>query len=236
MTHPLEPIIALQKKDLRLIRVLREVQDIPKRKDDIEQQVNGFKRKLDEASEKRKKIEVDIKSLENETVQANDKIVKYKQQQMDSETNEQYRAFVKEIGAVEEDIKSFEEQQILLLEKHEEIKEIEEKYRNNLSEAKELISDELNDLNERSSDLKNRLDQMKSDRKISAEKCDPVILKKYMRILQNKKDVAVVLVSDSNNCCGGCHMQLPPQIINDAKNINKIVNCNFCGRIVYNQG
>ena len=57
-----------------------------------------------------------------------------------------------------------------------------------------------------------------------------------MRILQNKKDVAVVLVSDSNNCCGGCHMQLPPQIINDAKNINKIVNCNFCGRIVYNQG
>ena len=176
MTHPLEPIIALQKKDLRLIRVLREVQDIPKRKDDIEQQVNGFKRKLDEASEKRKKIEDDIKNLENETVQANDKIVKYKQQQMDSETNEQYRAFVKEIGVVEEDIKSFEEQQILLLEKQEEIKEIEEKYKNNLSEAKELISDELNDLNERSSDLKNRLDQMKSDRKI-AEKCDPVILK-----------------------------------------------------------
>ena len=81
-----------------------------------------LKRKLDEASEKRKKIEVDIKNLENETAQANDKIVKYKQQQMDSETNEQYRAFVKEIGVVEEDIKSFEEQQILLLEKQEEIK------------------------------------------------------------------------------------------------------------------
>ena len=46
---------------------------------------------------KEKKIEVDIKNLENETAQANDKIVKYKQQQMDSETNEQYRAFVKEI-------------------------------------------------------------------------------------------------------------------------------------------
>ena len=47
MTHPLEAIVALQKKDLRLIRLLREVQDIPKRKDDIEQQVNGFKRKLE---------------------------------------------------------------------------------------------------------------------------------------------------------------------------------------------
>ena len=56
MTHPLEAIVALQKKDLRLIRLLREVQDIPKRKDDIEQQVNGFKRKLEETSEQRKKL------------------------------------------------------------------------------------------------------------------------------------------------------------------------------------
>ncbi|MEC8517880.1 MAG: hypothetical protein VXY49_03490, partial [Verrucomicrobiota bacterium] len=91
MTHPLEAIVALQKKDLRLIRLLREVQDIPKRKDDIEQQVNGFKRKLEETSEQRKKIEVKINELENETSLANDKITKYKQQQMEADTNEQYR-------------------------------------------------------------------------------------------------------------------------------------------------
>lgn len=236
MTHPLEAIVALQKKDLRLIRLLREVQDIPKRKDDIEQQVNGFKRKLEETSEQRKKIEVKINELEDETSLANDKITKYKQQQMDADTNEQYRAFVKEIGTVEEQIKEFEEQEIDFLEKLEDLKKSEQKYNNHLSEAQESISDELKELNERNNELNERLDQMKADRKLSAEKCDPLILKKYVRILQNKKDIAVVQVSDTNNCCGGCHMQLPPQIINDAKNINKIVNCNFCGRIVYNSG
>ncbi len=236
MTHPLEAIVALQKKDLRLIRLLREVQDIPKRKDDIEQQVNGFKRKLEETSEQRKKIEVKINELENETSLANDKITKYKQQQMDADTNEQYRAFVKEIGTVEEEIKEFEEQEINFLEKLEDLKKSENKYNNHLSEAQESISDELKELDERNNELNERLEQMKADRKLSAEKCDPLILKKYVRILQNKKDIAVVQVSDTNNCCGGCHMQLPPQIINDAKNINKIVNCNFCGRIVYNSG
>ena len=236
MTHPLEAIVALQKKDLRLIRLLREVQDIPKRKDDIEQQVNGFKRKLEETSEQRKKIEVKINELEDETSLANDRITKYKQQQMDADTNEQYRAFVKEIGTVEEQIKEFEEQEIDFLEKLEDLKKSEQKYNNHLSEAQESISDELKELNERNNELNERLEQMKADRKLSAEKCDPLILKKYVRILQNKKDVAVVQVSDTNNCCGGCHMQLPPQIINDAKNINKIVNCNFCGRIVYNSG
>lgn len=236
MTHPLEAIVALQKKDLRLIRLLREVQDIPKRKDDIEQQVNGFKRKLEETSDQRKKIEVKINELEDETSLANDKITKYKQQQMDADTNEQYRAFVKEIGAVEEKIKEFEEKEINFLEELEELKKFEQKYNNHLSEAQESISDELKELNERNNELNERLEQMKADRKLSAEKCDPLILKKYVRILQNKKDIAVVQVSDTNNCCGGCHMQLPPQIINDAKNINKIVNCNFCGRIVYNSG
>ena len=236
MTHPLEAIVALQKKDLRLIRLLRELQDIPKRKDDIEQQVNGFKRKLEETSEQRKKIEVKINELENETSLANDKITKYKQQQMDADTNEQYRAFVKEISTVEEEIKEFEEQEINFLEKLEDLKKSEHKYNNHLSEAQESISDELKELDERNNELNERLEQMKADRKLSAEKCDPLILKKYVRILQNKKDIAVVQVSDTNNCCGGCHMQLPPQIINDAKNINKIVNCNFCGRIVYNSG
>lgn len=236
MTHPLEAIVALQKKDLRLIRLLREVQDIPKRKDDIEQQVNGFKRKLEETSEQRKKIEVKINELENETSLANDRITKYKQQQMDADTNEQYRAFVKEIGTVEEEIKEFEEQEINFLEKLEDLKKSEHKYNNHLSEAQESISDELKELDERNNELNERLEQMKADRKLSAEKCDPLILKKYVRILQNKKDIAVVQVSDTNNCCGGCHMQLPPQIINDAKNINKIVTCNFCGRIVYNSG
>ena len=236
MTHPLEAIVALQKKDLRLIRLLREVQDIPKRKDDIEQQVNGFKRKLEETSEQRKKIEVKINELEDETSLANDRITKYKQQQMDADTNEQYRAFVKAIGTVEEQIKEFEEQEIDFLEKLDDLKKTEQKYNNHLSEAQESISDELKELNERNNELNERLEQMKADRKLSAEKCDPLILKKYVRILQNKKDIAVVQVSDTNNCCGGCHMQLPPQIINDAKNINKIVNCNFCGRIVYNSG
>ncbi len=236
MTHPLEAIVALQKKDLRLIRLFREVQDIPKRKDDIEQQVNGFKRKLEETSEQRKKIEVKINELENEISSANDRITKYKQQQMDADTNEQYRAFVKEIGTVEEEIKEFEEQEINFLEKLEDLKKSEHKYNNHLSEAQESISDELKELDERNNELNERLEQMKADRKLSAEKCDPLILKKYVRILQNKKDIAVVQVSDTNNCCGGCHMQLPPQIINDAKNINKIVNCNFCGRIVYNSG
>ena len=51
MTHPLEPLLALQKKDLKLIRILREIHDIPKRRDNIESQLSGTKKKLETAVE-----------------------------------------------------------------------------------------------------------------------------------------------------------------------------------------
>jgi len=68
---------------------------------------------------------------------------------------------------------------------------------------------------------------------IAFAQCDPALLAKYTRILKNKRDFAVVLV-ESGGHCGGCHMKLPPQVIHDARNPQKIVGCNFCGRIVYN--
>ncbi len=235
MSHPLKALYALQKKDQKLIRVLREVQDIPVRKNDIESQLTGVKKKLNKAEENRKKIEVNISDNENETSLIQEKVIKYKQQQMDAETNEQYRAFVKEIGIAENQIKELEEQQINSMEELEAVKKIESDLNENLTSAKSEIADEIKELNDRNDELNERLELMKKDRREDALKCDQTLLKKYTRILQNKKDIAIVLITgEFNNCCGGCHMQLPPQVINDAKNINKIVNCNYCGRIVYN--
>ena len=235
MSHPLEALYKLQRKDQKLIRVLREIQDIPVRKNDIESQLTGVKKKLNEAEENRKKIEVNISDNENETSLIQEKVIKYKQQQMDAETNEQYRAFVKEIGIAENQIKELEEIQINSMEKLEDVKKIESELKDNLASAEAEIADEINELNDRNNELNERLEEMKVDRREDALKCDQTLLKKYTRILQNKRDVAIVLLTgEFKNCCGGCHMQLPPQVINDAKNINKIVNCNFCGRIVYN--
>ncbi|MBT8041654.1 MAG: hypothetical protein KJN98_00635, partial [Pontiella sp.] len=76
-------------------------------------------------------------------------------------------------------------------------------------------------------------EKMKADRARAAENCDKALLQKYTRILNNKRDFAVVLVEPGGHC-GGCHMKLPPQVTNDARNPTKIVGCNFCGRIVYN--
>ncbi len=233
MSHPLEPIVALQKKDRRLIKLMREIRDIPKRKSDIEAQLAGSTQKLNMARDSKKHTEVSLKDLELEVESLNERIIKYKQQQMDANTNEQYRAFVKEIGTVEREISGLEDKEIVLMEALEKGTLIVTECEAKLNGEKEGIADELGELDERSVELSEMLEQMKAARMRSAEQCDQVILKKYTRIMNNKRDFAVVMV-EAGGHCGGCHMKLPPQVINDARDPTKIVGCNFCGRILYN--
>ena len=233
MSHPLEPIYALQKKDRKLIRIMREIRDIPQRKSDIEAQLAGSQQKLEIALESRKHTEASLKELELEVEALNERISKYKIQQMEAKTNDQYRAFVKEIGAVEREIKELEDKELELMEDLEKGKAIVTECEERLAGEKEGIAGELQTLDARTAELQSQLEKMKADRARAAELCDKALLKKYTRILNNKRDFAVVMV-ESNDHCGGCHMKLPPQVIHDARNPAKIVSCNFCGRIVYN--
>ena len=234
MSHPLEAIYALQKRDRKLIKIAREINDIPKRKNDIEAQLAGSKKKLEVALDSRKHTEATIKEVELEIEALKEKVDKYKNQQMEAQNNEQYRAFVKEIGVVEEEISQLEEKELQLMEALEKGKAIVEECEAKLNVEKESISDELNELDERAQMLTEKLERMKADRARAAAECDRSLLQKYTRILQNKRDFAVVLIEEGGHC-GGCHMKLPPQVVNDARNPTKVVACNFCGRIVYNQ-
>jgi predicted nucleic acid-binding Zn-ribbon protein len=233
VSHPLEPIIALQKKDRSLIKIMREIRDIPRRQSDIESQLDGSKKKLEMAMESKKHTEALLKDVELEIEACKEKVNKYKTQQMEAKTNDQYRAFVKEIGLVEAEIKALEEKEIRLMEDLEQGINIIASCEERLNSEKVEIADELEELNERCEELKEQAKRLKADRMRAASSCDRNLLQKYTRILNNKSDYAVVIVEPGGHC-GGCHMKLPPQVINDARNPTKIVACNFCGRIVYN--
>jgi predicted nucleic acid-binding Zn-ribbon protein len=212
---------------------MREIRDIPQRKSDIEAQLAGSIQKLETACDSRKHTEASLKELELEVESLKEQITKYQQQQMEAKTNDQYRAFVKEIGVVEQQVKELEDKEIALMEDLEKGKAIEDECEERLATERAGIADELAELDDRAAALNERLEGMKQDRQRAAEQCDKGLLQKYSRIMNNKRDFAVVMVEPGGHC-GGCHMKLPPQVTNDARNPTKIVACNFCGRIVYN--
>ena len=68
-------------------------------------------------------------------------------------------------------------------------------------------------------------------RKAFAESINKSILARYDRILHNKDGLAMVpVISDA---CGGCNMNLPPQVVNEAKLMQDLTFCGNCARILY---
>jgi len=232
MAHPLEALLVLQEKDRKIAKLHREIRDIPARKSDIEKQLEGAKVRLAQARETLKKCAADLKQLEIEAGAHSEKIVKYKQQQMEAKTNDQYRAFLQEIAAAEKNISALEDREIVLMEQAEAAKKVITERETELKEEEGGVSEEQQMLEDRLKEVQEDLNALIADRGRITLSVNPSLLAKYDRLFANKGDFAVVQVEKDH--CSGCHMRLPPQVTNDALNPDKLVICNFCGRMLIN--
>lgn len=232
MAHPLEALLVLQEKDRKIAKLQREIRDIPARKADIDKQLEGAKTRLSQAREALKQINSDLKQIEIEAESHREKIVKYKQQQMEAKNNDQYRAFLQEISAAEKQISGLEDREIVLMEQVESSKKTVADREAELKEEEDGVSEEKEMLEERLREVQEEVDALMADRSRLTSAISPSLLSKYERLFKNKGDFAVVQVE--NNHCSGCHMKLPPQVTNDALNPDKLVICNFCGRMLIN--
>lgn len=233
MAHPLEALLILQEKDRKIAKLQRELRDIPARKADIEKQLEGAKSRLESAREELKQITAGLKQLEVEDGARREKIIKYRQQQMEAKTNDQYRAFLHEIAAEEKAVSELEDREIELMEQAETAKKSIAEREAELSEEAGGVAEEQEMLDERLKEVQEDIEALVAERGRQVSALDATLTAKYERLFANKGDFAVVEVEKDH--CGGCHMKLPPQVINDALNPAKLVICNFCGRMLLNR-
>ena len=78
-----------------------------------------------------------------------------------------------------------------------------------------------------------KLQDMRAKTEQEAKKVDPQLLAKYRSIKQHCTPPMAKLV---NGQCSGCFMSLPSATLLDIKNGDRIVECDNCGRILYDAG
>ena len=87
------------------------------------------------------------------------------------------------------------------------------------------------DIDLRCAEIDGRLSQLDAQRKQIVPDIDPKMLQEYEKILHSRDGLAMVVVKD--NSCGGCHMLVPPQVINLIKMYEHVITCEVCNRILY---
>ena len=231
MKDTIEALVILQDRDRKMLKYMREARDIPARKQLIEDQLVDSKAALSAAEEKQMHNTAAQKTLEVEIDTVKGRIAKYKNQQLNVKNNDEYRAFENQIVMARKEIEKLENGDLGLMETSEKIKVELDAAKKKLADAEGRVSAEKDALDRRLENTADDIERMKKKRTALIADIDKDVLRVYTRIMNNKKDYAIVSVE--RDTCGGCHMKLTPQTVHDARSNQKLVSCNYCGRLLY---
>jgi predicted nucleic acid-binding Zn-ribbon protein len=230
----LQALLELQKKDLTLIQLKKESQGIPDRQQKLRDTSQGATRQAEDVKQQVRECEAKIKGVEMEVETARQQITKYKNQQMQDKTNEEYKAFEKEIATAGEKIGQLEDRELEEMGCLDDLKSqwVSALELQKTAEAK--AEEEVQELETRLATIRTTFEEIKADRGGLVDQIDSEIADRYLALLGKKQDAVVVPVRQQG--CGGCHMKLTPQTLHDAHSQQKWTYCGFCGRLLYDPG
>jgi len=227
----LEALIALQEKDRRLSRLARDLRDVPQRRAHLETLREDRRQTVAKSHDDVLKANAAIKQVEIEVEDYKTRIARFRQQQFEIKTNDEYRALEKEIREHEGKIREREDREIEFMERAEEARAVLTQCERDQKESERRIEEDLRALDVRARELEAESESVRAARAEAARGIEPAWLERYDRLLKHHGDTA--LASVENGACGGCHMKLTPQTSNDVRRGEWVVACGFCGRLLY---
>ncbi|MBC8315379.1 MAG: hypothetical protein ISR57_08740 [Bacteroidales bacterium] len=215
------------------IRIIRG--ELPLEVQDLEDEIAGLGTRVENYIQETVSQEKSILEKQNGIKDSKILIKRYEEQQMNVRNNREYDSLSKEI--------EFQNLEIQLTEKR--IKEFQSSLEGKKQEIERLESV----LDERRADLdikKNELGDIiaeteKEERDLikSSEENQKFIeerlLTAYSRIRKNARN-GLAVVQIERDACGGCFNKIPPQHQLDIRMHKKIIVCEYCGRILVDDG
>lgn len=231
MRTEIDLLLQIQEKDISIRSLQKERQQAPeeleKTKNEVEQADNLLKEKQEEL----KRTQVAHKELEMDLDTKLGNVDKYDKQLFQIKTNEEYKALKKEIH----DLKfAAGLQEDKILEKMEEVEKTRteiKRLEKEVNQSKEKLKQHEKEVEARLKDIDAKISQLQKEKEDLMSKVPEDLKDRYSRIFENKPDAAIVPIE--NKSCGGCHIKLPPNVINEVKKARQPIICENCARILY---
>jgi hypothetical protein len=230
MVDVLANLWAIQRLDSELDTLRGKVEEIPRKIEGLnltaeeeKKQHEATRQHIIELKKRYKLIEIDVKGTD-------EKISTKSGQLYSAKTNEQYKAFLKEIESLRVAKNQLEEQMIGIME---ELEQAEQKVKVLEREAVSIENEtkgRIERLEKELAELEAAVTTRESEREKLAAGMDRNITNVYERIRRSKRGVAVVSIGGDR--CNGCLNPLPPQLLLEVGKKDRLHFCEHCGRIL----
>jgi uncharacterized protein len=228
----LQKLLILQDRDSRCDTIQRQLEGIPLEIEREEAAIRQMQAALVQQAAALKQLEVKRLDLEGEIAVAEDRIVKYKTQQMQVKKNEEYAALEHEIKAQQDLISDLEDTELQVLEEIEKGEADLQSARETSRHESQTLEAHIQRLRQNFDSFAGELDQAKAEVAECQQAIEPQVLQQYHYVKsQVKRPPLVVAIEDGR--CQGCHLKVSGDVESIARKGNELVRCDSCGRILY---
>ena len=227
----LRALYDLQLIDSRVDEIRNVRGELPLEVRDLEDDVEGFKNRVQKLEENLAEIENQIKSKKILIEESTGLIKKYSEQQKNVRNNREFNSLTKEV--------EFQELEIQLAEKH--IKEFMAQMEQKnavISSTKERLEERETHLQHKKADLDAILAETEKEEKLLLAKSDDYkkniedrLVKAYTKIRTNVKN-GLAIVPIERGASGGSYFTIPPQVQMEIASRKKIITDEHSGRIL----
>ena len=231
MNADLESLIHLQELDLAADRQRRRAADLPALQSALDARlaertsvVDAVKARIATCQTARRDIEKDLAAVQS-------RLSKFKNQLMEVKTNKEYQAMQKEMSVAEQEISDHETR---LLERMEEADALALELKaaeSRLAAEQADAARERQQLEAEKGEVERELQRTAAERHALAARVSQPALAVFDRVAHGRKGVAMAEARDG--LCTVCHVRLRPQIYNNVRRNDSIIQCESCSRILY---
>jgi hypothetical protein len=227
----LHNLVKLQTVDTEIYMLKREKDAVPDQINAIDaafeqrkQRLSEFDKAALELQKQKKDAELDLGSKEASAKKLQGQLYQLK-------TNKEYQTMLQQIQGTKADASVVEDKILNLMDQIDAAKVALEKEKQVLQQEEKVFIEQKNKLQARVKEIDDRLCVLEASRTQIMPGIEPRLLPQYQRILENRDGLAIVSIR--NSCCGGCNMNMPPQVINLIRMYERIITCEVCNRILY---
>jgi hypothetical protein len=231
LNSDLQHLIQLQELELTADRVRRRIEAIPGAQKALEARiaertagVQAIRERIAANQAARRDIEKDLAS-----VQA--RLSKYKDQLMEVKTNKEYQAMQTEINVAEQNVRRQEDR---LLERMEEAEILATELKDGEAALKAEQMDvalQRQNLETERTTLDRDLERASAERARVASALPPGALATFEQLAKHRKGLALSEAREGH--CTQCHVRLRPQVFNEVRRNDSLIQCENCSRILY---
>lgn len=231
MHAELQHLIRLQELDLTADRNRRRIADLPAARGALEARiasrtaaVDAVKQRIAANQGARRDIEKDLAAIQT-------RLSKYKNQLMEVKTNKEYQAMQKEMTVAEQEISEHETRMLERMEEADglasELKAAEAALKADQAE----VARELKQLETEKEEVERELQRTTEERGGLAAQISKEALAVFDRVAHGRKGLAVAEARDG--LCTVCHVRIRPQVYNEVRRNDSLIQCDSCTRILY---